>query len=51
MFLPKDILQIGQTFLLLAKFKKKTVPWAYVINDLNGKEIVRIFDKKESKRS
>ena len=29
---------------------KKTVLWAYAINDLNGEEIVGIFYKKELKR-
>ena len=26
---------------------KNTVPWTYVINDLNGEEIIGIFDEKE----
>ena len=26
---------------------KNTVPWTYVINDLNGEEIFGIFDEKE----
>ena len=47
----KDILQIGQKFLLLAKLKKKTVPWTYVINDLNGEEIVGIFYKNELQKT
>ena len=39
-FLLKDILQIGlKKFLQLQKLKN-TVPSAYVINDLNGEEIV-----------
>ena len=45
-FLLKDILQIGQkTFLLLAKIKN-TVPWTYVLNDLNGEEITGSFYEK-----
>ena len=47
----KDILQIGQKFLLLAKLKKKTVPWTYVINDLNGEEIAGIFYKNELQKT
>ena len=48
-FLLKDILQIGQKkFLLLVKLKrlqllKITVPWTYVINDLDGEEITGSF--------
>ena len=26
---------------------KNTVPWSYVINDLNGEEIIRTFHEKE----
>ena len=26
---------------------KNTVPWSYVINDLNGQEIIRTFHEKE----
>ena len=40
----KDILQIGQKkFLLLVK---NTVPWTYVIIDLNGEEITGSFYEK-----
>ena len=31
----------------MIKEVENTVPWTYVINDLNGKEIIGIFDKKE----
>ena len=31
---------------VINKFKN-TVPWTYVINDLNGEEIIGIFDEKE----
>ena len=30
---------------------KNTVPWTYVVNDLNGEEIVKIFDEKELQQS
>ena len=36
----KDILQIGLKKFLLLKKNKKTVPWTYVINDLNAEEII-----------
>ena len=29
---------------------KNTVPWTYVLNDLNGKDIVRTFMKKNRRR-
>ena len=46
----KDILQIGQKFLLLAKLKK-TVPWTHIINDLNGEEIIGSFYEKELQKT
>ena len=30
---------------------KNTVPWAYVINDLNGEEIIGTFYEKELQRT
>ena len=30
---------------------KNTVPWTYVINDLNGEEIIGTFDEKELKKN
>ena len=36
--------------ILLIKKIKKTVPWTYVINDLNGEEIIGIFMKMNCKR-
>ena len=45
----KAILQIG-----LKKFIKKiknTVPWTYVINDLNGEEINGTFNEKELQKT
>ena len=47
-FLLNDMLLIGQKkFLLL----KNTVPWIYVINDLNGEEIVGSFYEKELQKT
>ena len=45
-FLLKDILQIG-----LIKKVKNTVPWTYVINDLNGEEIIETFYEKELQKT
>ena len=45
----KDILQIGQKkFLLLVK---NTVPWTYVIIDLNDEEITGSFYEKRLQKS
>ena len=30
---------------------KNTVPWTYVINDLNGDEVIGIFMKKNCKKT
>ena len=38
------MLHIGQKF-LFSKIKN-TVPWTYVINDLNGEEIIGTFYEK-----
>ena len=47
----KDTLKIGQKkFLLLAKLKN-TVPWTYVISDLNGEPIVGRFYEKELQKT
>ena len=35
----------------MIKKVKNTVPWAYVINDLNVEEIVRAFNKKELQKT
>ena len=43
----KGICQIGQKKYLLSKKTKNTVPWTYVINDLNGEEIIGTFYEKE----
>ena len=34
----------------IKKFKS-TIPWAYVINDLNGKEIIGTFYEKELQKT
>ena len=39
----KAILQIGLKKYLSLKKIKNTVPWTYVLNDLNGEEIIRTF--------
>ena len=36
---------------LLLKKLKNTVPWTYVINDLNGEEIIRTFYEKELQKT
>ena len=43
----KATLQIGLKKYLSLKKIKNTVPWTYVINDLNGDEIVGTFYEKE----
>ena len=43
----KDICQIGQKKYLLFKKNKNTVPWTYVLNDLNGEEIIGTFYENE----
>ena len=43
----KDILQIGLKKFILIKEVNYTVPWIYVINDLNGEKIVGTFYEKE----
>ena len=30
---------------------KKVVPWTYVVNDLNGEEVVRTFYEKELQKT
>ena len=44
----KNIFAIGYTVtwyeeVFVIKKVKKTVPWKYVINDLNGEEIIGLF--------
>ena len=47
----KVTLQIGQKKFLLSKNLKNTVPQAYVISDLNCKEIVGTVYEKELQRT
>ena len=42
-FLQKVTLQIGLKKIFVIKKVKNTVPWIYIISDLNGKEIVGTF--------
>ena len=35
----------------MIKEVKNTVPWAYVINDLNGEEIIETFYEKHLQKS
>ena len=43
----KGICQISQKKYLLLRKLKNTVPWTYVINDLNGEEIIGTFYENE----
>ena len=43
----KAILQIGLKKFFVIKEIKNTVPWTYVINDLNGEEIMGTFYERE----
>ena len=43
-FLLKDMLLTGVIFII--RQIKNTVPWTYVISDLNGEEIVGSFSEK-----
>ena len=47
----KAILQIDLKTFLVIKEIKNTVPWTYVINDLNGKEIIGTFYEKELQKT
>ena len=51
MYLPKDIHLIGAKKSLLLKKIKNTVPWTYVISDLNGEEIVGSFYEKKLQKT
>ena len=51
MYLIKDIHLIGVKKFLLLKNKKNTVPWTYIINDLNGEEIGGSFYEKELQKT
>ena len=45
--LQKNILQTDLKNFFVIKEVKNTVPWTYVINDLNGEEIIGTFYEKE----
>ena len=47
----KGICLIGAKKSLLLKKVKNTVPWTYVINDLNGEEITGTFYEKELQKT
>ena len=47
----KVTLQLGLKKYLLLKKAKNTVPWTYVINDLNGEEITGTFQEKELQKT
>ena len=49
-FLHKITLQIDRRKFLLLKKVKNTVPWTYVTRDLNGRDIVEAFLKKNCKK-
>ena len=50
-FLQKITLQIGLKVVFVIKKVKNTIPWTYVINDLNGKEIVGTFYENEFQKT
>ena len=47
----KDIHQIGLKKFLWSKKVKNAVPFTYVINDLNGEEIIGTFYEKELQKT
>ena len=46
----KDTHQIGQKKFVVSKIKN-AVPWTYVINNLNGEEIIGTFYEKELEKT
>ena len=50
-FLLKDTCQIGLKKFLLSVQLKNTVPWTYVINDLNGEEVIGTFYEEELQKT
>ena len=46
----KDIFQTGVKVFVIKKVKN-TVPWTYIINDLNDEEIVGTFYEKEQQKT
>ena len=51
MFLLKDISQILSEEVFVIKEVKNTVPWIYVISDLNGEEIIGAFYEKKLQKT
>ena len=51
LFMLKDTHQIGRKKFLYLKKVKNTVPWTYVINDLNDEEIIGTFYEKELQKT
>ena len=47
----KDTCQIDLKNFFLIKKAKNTVPWTYVINDLNSEEIIGTFYEKELQKT
>ena len=47
LFLPGNILQISLEKFFLIKRAKNTVPWTYVVSDINGKKMSGTFYEKE----
>ena len=50
-FLLKDTHQTGLKRFFVIKEVKNSVPWAYVIDDLNGEEIIGTFYEKELQKT
>ena len=50
-FLLRDTRKIGQKKFFVVSKIKNTVPWTYVISDLNGEKIAGSFYKKESQKA
>ena len=47
----KDTCQIGLKKVFIISKIKNTVPWTYIINDLNGEEIIGKFYEKELQKT
>ena len=47
LFLPGNILQISLEKFFWIKRAKNTVPWTYVVSDINGKKMFGTFYGKE----
>ena len=51
LFLPRVIHQIWSEEIFVVKRVRNTVPWSYLIADLNGKEILGSFNEKELEKT